>query len=263
MRSPPAPCPYLPGRMASFKLLPAAMFTAGRQESMLADGWRRTGSILYQPDCNRCRSCIPLRLNLRQLWLDSRRRAACARNRDIRAVPRPAEFSREQYDLLLRYSAWRHGTPPGEPSADDYADAYLNHPHAPDGAEERAESPLVMEYRSFPGGNLVALGFLDQFPDGLSSVYFAFAPEEARRSAGALSVALECILAADMGKQYYYLGFWVPDARTMRYKADFRPFELAIPTGTEVAGTAARAWTGFESAAEALRDPRVRDLLPR
>ena len=253
MRTPPSPCPYLPGRDASFELLAAAAYSARAQEAMLGEGWRRAAAVLYRPACEGCRACIPIRLDLREAWMDGRRRAARARNRDIRALALPAAFSREHYDLFRRYSAWRHDAPPEEPSLRDYIDTYLRHPR--DDADRGADaSPLLTEYRD-RNDHLVALGFLDVFPEGLSSVYFAFAPEAARRSPGVLSVALEGDLALSMGKRYYYLGFWVPGARTMAYKADFRPFELAVAPGTP-------PWTRFEGADDALADARIRALLP-
>ena len=76
-------------------------------------------------------------------------------------------------------------------------------------------------------GRLLATGYADFLPGGISSVYFAFEPDQARRSLGTWSVLREAALARESGRRDHYLGFWVPGAAKMDYKANFAPFEVA------------------------------------
>jgi arginine-tRNA-protein transferase len=59
-------------------------------------------------------------------------------------------------------------------------------------------------------------------------------------------VYAETGLAGSLGKEYYYLGFWVPGSPKMRYKADFHPFELLLDGASGY-----RYWVPFGSRTEA------------
>ena len=124
----------------------------------------------------------------------------------------------ENFRLYEKYSKLRHGSPEqGDRSAFRSLFSY--------------SSSALTEYRT-DEGSLVALGFVDILPDGISSVYFAFDPEFKCRSLGYLSVVLEAKLARELGKKWYYLGFWVPGSEKMDYKADFTPFQIAPIPGS-------------------------------
>ena len=110
----------------------------------------------------------------------------------------------------------------------------------------------VSEYRD-NSRTLRGIGFLDILPSGLSSVYFAFDPEQGKRSLGSYSIYAESEVSQKMGKAYYYLGFWVPGAKTMDYKADFPPFQLAFPCDPPKQEDGVySAWKEFKSKDEAL-----------
>jgi arginine-tRNA-protein transferase len=100
----------------------------------------------------------------------------------------------------------------------------------------------VMEYRV--GDRLVGAGWLDILPEGLSTVYFAFEPAEHKRSLGTFSALKEIELCQELGKPWYYLGYFVPGSPKMSYKTRFRPYQLLMdgewrdygtqpPAGTE------------------------------
>lgn len=115
-------------------------------------------------------------------------------------------------------------------------------------------SPLtaITEYRDGTG-RLCGAGIIDILPAGLSSVYFIFDPDEGRRSLGYYSVFIEASLALRMGKPFYYLGFWVPGAPTMDYKADFHPLQVAVAqrNGGDT-GQSNPAWMEFPGKTQAL-----------
>jgi len=69
---------------------------------------------------------------------------------------------------------------------------------------------------------------VDLLPNGLSSVYFAFEPAESHRSLGIYSIMKEIDLARDLGKEWLYLGFFVPGSPKMAYKGAFHPREFAV-----------------------------------
>ena len=65
----------------------------------------------------------------------------------------------------------------------------------------------------------------------LSSVYFYYDPDEARRGLGTFGALHEIESAAREGIPYYYLGYWVAGCGAMEYKAGFRPNEVLCGDG--------------------------------
>ena len=232
------PCPYLRGLTSRGELrLDTENFSS--YESLLTFGWRRSGGILYRYRCADCSLCVPIRIPVSRLSLGKRAKRLIRKNSDLQVrivEPIPCD---EYYSLYEKYIKIRH---PGDESADH--DSFIS----------LFDAPIVVlsEYRD-KAGKLCALGFIDLLPTGLSSVYFAFDTDEGRRSLGRFSVYAESAIARQLGKHYYYLGFWVPFAPTMDYKADFHPFELALPaSGRDDSPNTEPAWTEFSRKDEAL-----------
>jgi len=235
------PCPYLPGRMSTAELRKEnENFSA--YESLLLLGWRRSGDLLYRYHCSGCSSCIPIRISVSRLFQGKRMKNLLRRNSDIRVSIKEPNFNEEYYNLYEKYIRVRHSTT--EYSGMECMNSFLSLLNAP--------ITVLSEYRDL-SGKLCALGFLDVLPSGLSSVYFAFDPDESRRSLGSFSVYAESSIARTMGKTNYYLGFWVPHASRMDYKADFHPFELSLPSEAQTTEPdESRRWVEFSSKDEAL-----------
>jgi len=226
--------------------------------SMIKDGWRRYGKAIYRMQCPRCSLCIPLRIKSASVRVTPSLRRILRCNRDLLIIPRPPVFTEEHYLLWRTYSLWKHSSPPEE--LDEASYCQLFEPWS-----------LIFEYRESGGDQrLLALSHVDPLVDGLSSVYFSFAPDAKGRSLGFFSMLAEAHIAAsiepgnltlntlisagpavsfyteatksrltsgvpegsiDSGsafQRYYYLGFWVPGAPKMDYKARVSPFELAL-----------------------------------
>jgi arginine-tRNA-protein transferase len=213
------PCPYLEGRVWRVEEFDAPVFDPNIYEALLAEGWRRSGSIFYRARCRDCALCIPLRLDIESFEPSKSQRRLERINADIAGTLRAADFSTERYELYRRYSSVvHHAEEVPEPLARaSYASFLLGGPLGSTG---------IIEYRDGKGA-LVATGYVDLLPGGLSSVYFAYDPAESRRSLGTWSVLRELALARRLGKRYYYLGFWVPGSPKMDYKANFHPFQYA------------------------------------
>lgn len=228
------PCPYLPGRWWRVEEFAARRFEAADYEALLAEGWRRSGPVFYRDTCPGCRLCTPLRLDAGRFRPSASQRRLLRVNADLTARLCAPSFTEERYVLYRRYVRFKHGDEEGseEVARASYASFLLEGPLG---------TSAIAEYRD-GDGRLVATGYVDILPQGLSSVYFAFDPDEARRSLGTWSVLRELDLAVGLGKRYYYLGFWVPGAAKMDYKARFTPFELARAGG----------WIPVESRAEAV-----------
>ncbi len=219
------PCPYLPGRRWQVEEFRAAALEPSLYEELLASGWRRSGSTFYRDACPGCGLCVPIRIDSRSFSPTRSQRRLGRLNADVEARLVESAFSEERYALYRAYLRARHGVEDagGEEGRRAYESFLLGGPLGSSG---------IVEYRD-RSGRLLATGYVDLLPGGLSSVYFAFDPRASRRSLGTWSVLRELALAAELapgpraGPRYYYLGFWVPSSPKMDYKASFAPFEMA------------------------------------
>jgi arginyl-tRNA--protein-N-Asp/Glu arginylyltransferase len=176
-------------------------------------GWRRSGHLFYRPCCEDCRECVPIRVPTGAFRRSRSQRRVWRRNRDITVHvehPRPTE---EKWTLYLRFLRGRqNGT-----MSDDYEDMVRFLYRSPVRTFEvcyRLEEALL------------GVGIIDVSRRAVSTVYFFFDPEAARRSPGVFSVLWEIEWARARGIPYYYLGYYIRGARGMSYKADYRPHEL-------------------------------------
>ena len=119
----------------------------------------------------------------------------------------------EKLDLYNRYNTVWHGGPA------------LTLAELEESLYQSCVETLEFTYRS-PQGELLAVGLCDVAPEALSSVYFYFAPEAAARSLGTYGALRELDFAAQHLIPHYYLGYWIADCDSMRYKSNFAPHEL-------------------------------------
>lgn len=209
-------CPYGRANAHAVRYFFSVSCDGTAYERALETGWRRSGRVFYRNACGGCDSCVPIRLDASRVAPTKSQRRAIRLNTDLSVAVAPPVFEAEDFLLFSKYLRTRHAEDSANLDARAYVDAYIDSP---------VESALV-RYRD-RSGKLVALGFIDVLPDGFSSVYFAFDPDENRRSLGTFSVFAESALLRSLGKRWYYLGFLVSDCAKMAYKANFRPHELA------------------------------------
>lgn len=191
-------------------------------------GFRRSGRLLYQPVCSGCRECVPVRVVVERFEPGKSQRRCWRRNSDLAITIGEAIATDEKHALYARYLAGWHGR------SDEGHEAFESFLY------DSPVDTIEFQYRD-PTSRLVAIGICDVCSRSLSSVYFYFDPADAARSLGTFGALVELETAAKLGVPHYYLGYWIRDCRTMRYKTSFRPFELLDPDGTwrEPAGEAA------------------------
>lgn len=228
----PSPCPYLPGRQER------KVFThlIGRRAAALNDqltqsGFRRSQTIAYRPACERCRSCVSVRIKANEFELSRNLRRVAEINRDLVAAVMRAEPTAEQYALFRRYLDARHADGGmADMTAIDYGMMI---------EDSHVETRLV-EYRlpretagRLRGSPLVAACLTDVLSDGLSMVYSFYAPDAKKRSYGTYMILDHIERARRLGLPHVYLGYWIQGSQKMAYKARFLPQERLGMNGWE------------------------------
>ena len=210
-------CPYGLQHESGLSYFETPFCDASWYESALKDGWRRSGFLFYRNNCSdNCDSCIPLRVDAWNLKPTKSQRRSFRINQDLVLSVGESAFDPNDYKLFKKYLVVRHPDSMIDFDEEQYVSAYIQSPIG----------NIIIRYHD-PLGRLVAISYLDVLPDGFSSVYFVFDPDEGRRSPGIYSVLAEAKLLRTLGKRWYYLGFWIPENKKMGYKADFSPAQIA------------------------------------
>lgn len=227
--SPVEPCGYLPDRMWRLKYEIVGQITPGEYEQRMNSGWRRFGYSLFTPDCETCRACQSLRVDVRRFRPDRSQRRAEAANRDLTIAVGPPSVSIDRidlYDRFHRYQELSKGWPGHrEENPGSYLESFVNNPF------------VTQEWCYRIGDRLVGVGYVDRLPGSLSAIYFFYDPDERDRSLGTFNV-LSILRAARIAEiPYVYLGYFVSGCRSLEYKARFQP--------NEVLNHATGDWTPF------------------
>lgn len=208
-------CVYLPARQSrSWFVDPAATLTPEIYGQLLALGYRRSGNIVYRPDCPGCRACVPVRVPVRDFhphrWARRNRRW----NQDLALTYHHQKLSNESFELYRRYQRTRHSE--GEMDYDTAleVECFLYC----DWLE-----PLTLEWRL--GSRLVAVAIVDRVPEALSAVYCFFDPDMADRGLGTHAILGQIELAGRWDYRWLYLGYWIAQCPKMSYKRRFQPLE--------------------------------------
>lgn len=212
----PLPCPYIEGRVER-RLVTELV---GPESSLLHDiltlsGFRRSHSIVYAPVCQNCQACIPVRIPTKRFKPGKTQRRLWKHNSDLTVHERPAQATKEQFDLFHTYLLRRHGE--GDMAMmeeEDYETMVSDSP----------VDTAIFEFRD-PQGTLLAACLTDSVRGGYSAVYSFYAPDIGKRSLGTYMIMWLVEHAKSQNLDYVYLGFWIRDSRKMAYKALFHPLE--------------------------------------
>jgi arginine-tRNA-protein transferase len=224
---PEHPCSYFPERPARSRAFRAKQLPPELYHGLMDAGFRRSGDIFYQPICSRCRDCQPIRVPVAGFVASKSQRRALKRSHDLHLSVAPPRASDESFELYLRYLSQWHGRAKEEDSREAF-ERFLYH--------SPVES-LEFSYRD-KVGKLLAVGICDVSHNALSSVYYYFDPAERSRSLGTFGAMVEIDYARKHAIPFYYLGYWIRDSETMRYKNRYMPNELLCSDGVWRAGAA-------------------------
>jgi arginyl-tRNA--protein-N-Asp/Glu arginylyltransferase len=207
-------CSYFDDRTARTRAFWASALPGELYHQFMDAGFRRSGRLIYQPVCDRCRDCIPIRVPVERFAPSKSQRRCWRKNQDLSVntcVPQPTA---EKRDLYERYRRDWHGNQDGQ----DW-EAFTSFLY---------DSPVNTTefcYRD-PQGRLLGVGICDLCSQSLSSVYFYFDPDHAKRRLGTFAALWEIDFARRHAIEHYYMGYWVGGCGAMEYKSSFRPCEL-------------------------------------
>lgn len=219
-QSTPHPCGYWPLRTARDLVIDpddprlARLYPLG-----LSWGFRRSGNLLYRPQCPQCQACVPVRIDCARFQPNRNQRRCLKRNADLRWQVLPAARSDEQLALYQHYLGARHaGGGMDNHNAIDYDRFLLG-----DWSQTR-----FMEIRGPDQQGrdaLLAVAVTDIADNGLSAVYTYYDPDCQHRSLGTYAILQQLQWARRLQLPHLYLGYWIARHRKMDYKRNFNALE--------------------------------------
>jgi arginyl-tRNA--protein-N-Asp/Glu arginylyltransferase len=178
-------------------------------------GWRRFGPVMFRHECPSCRSCQSLRIPVKEFTPSAGQRRVWRRNVGAIEIHRAAPSStREKIELFRRFHEHGHAHKGWPSEAGHDLSLFTVNPF-------RTE-----EWTFYLDDRLVAVGYVDVLPEGLSAIYFFHDPEDARRSLGTFNILAIIDVARQERLPYVHLGYYVDGCRSLEYKARFRPNQV-------------------------------------
>jgi arginyl-tRNA--protein-N-Asp/Glu arginylyltransferase len=208
-------CPYFPDARPSRTafVYPDRVLEPPEFEGAIHLGMRRSGLLLYRPICPGCRKCQPFRVEVASFKMsDSQKRVWKRCEGKFEVSMEIPTAGAEKLDLYRRYGESQHGK--GDSNAANYSEFLV------DSIADTYEISFRQQ------GRLAAISIVDVLPTGVSSVYSYWEPDLREWSIGTYTALFEIELCRRNNLPYYYLGFLVPGAKTMNYKAKFGPGEV-------------------------------------
>jgi arginyl-tRNA--protein-N-Asp/Glu arginylyltransferase len=212
-------CPYFSEITAPVEeaFLPNVSLSPEQIDEYLVQGWRHNSWFFYRNSCRDCRRCLPIRLPVDTFNPSKSQRRVLKKNRATEfKMFEPLDFAVKHIGRsLLLFNSFldiRYDKVPRD--LGEYFNEFFVSP------SKTLVSALFID------GELAGNGFLDLGKTSLSTIYFSFDPRFSSFSLGTFSIIKEIEWARKNGLKYYYLGYYIGEISSMKYKGAFRPFEL-------------------------------------
>jgi len=205
-------CPHIDGMISINENLLITDLEDNDLEILLDMGFRHFGEIFFRPLCSHCRSCISIRIPVQQFSPSKSVRRLFNRNKNFNVTLEKPIPARESFELYNQHKK-RFKRQPSE-SYGLYLKSFY-HPFT---------FNRMLSIRD--GDKLVAISHVDVTANAMSAVYCYFDEAYARLSPGKLAVYKEIEMAKELGIQWLYLGYYIPQNHHTHYKLHFKPNQL-------------------------------------
>ena len=211
-------CGYINNQEAqSMVATPYKKVDADTYSDLIQKGFRRSGQYVYKPQCNECSACIPIRICAKEFKRSQSQKRTLKKHSYVTAKILPLKFEEEHYSLYVHYQKNRHRLS-SETNNDiaDYNDFLI---------KSNVDTKII-EFRSEE--KLLMVTIVDQLKDGISAVYTFYDCNDSKLSFGTYSILWLLNFCKNKNLNYVYLGYWINDSKKMKYKINFKPYELMI-----------------------------------
>ena len=212
------PCGYINSQEAqSIVATPYKKVDKNTYGDLIQQGFRRSGQYVYKPQCHECNACIPIRVCVEKFTKSQSQKRILKKHSFITAKILPLNFKEEHYNLYVNYQNNRHRIK-SEITNDiaDYNDFLI---------KSNVDTKII-EFRA--KGKLMMVTIIDIVKNGISAVYTFYDCNDSKLSLGTYSILWLLDFCNNEKLNHLYLGYWINDSKKMKYKVNFKPYELMI-----------------------------------
>ena len=211
-------CSYIEGHQARSKVAsPPQLINFDSYNNLIAMGFRRSGVFSYKPHCDKCSSCIPIRIPVDKFLPNRTQKRTFKRlKKNLEPCNEELSFKEEHFLLYKKYQSIRHyGSGMDQDNRDEYTQFLL---------ASNVKTELVTFRDKFNTLKMVCI--FDVLNNGISSVYTFFSPDDASSSLGTYGILWQIEECKKRNLSFLYLGYWINQSSKMSYKTKFRPFQM-------------------------------------
>ncbi|WP_428772802.1 arginyltransferase [Vibrio sp.] len=210
------PCSYLADRHERVAVaLDPQMHNSANYEILLANGFRRSGDMIYKPHCDSCSACQALRVSIADIALSKSQKRLLSKSRHLSWQLKP-ELDSDWFALYSRYINARHQNGSMYPPKKDefYQFSHCNW--------------LNTQFlHIYDQQTLVAVAVTDVMEHSASAFYTFYDPD-IPLSLGTLAVLFQLEYCREHSKHWLYLGYQIDECPAMNYKVRFHRHQRLV-----------------------------------
>lgn len=183
---------------------------------LIERGYRRFGKMYFRPICSECTECQSIKIDVKGFNFSKSARRVLKKANDISIViqhPTMTKTHLKLFDKYHQYMNEKKGWEYSPTTAEHYFNSFVT------GHEDFGYEVLY-----FYKDQLIGVDLIDILGEGISSIYFFYDPDFSSYSLGRLSLYKQIELAKRYKKSWIYLGYYVEQCPSLKYKAQYTPY---------------------------------------
>jgi len=211
-------CPYLPDRKSQTEYNFVYDCSAKECEDYIKGGWRRFGKLFFRPICHDCNECKNIKIIVDDFKLSKSFKRVLKKNKSTEVVLKRPSATIECVNLYNKYHKVmrsKRNWDDEEISFKDYYSTFV------EGYNE-----FGFEINFVKDAKLIGVAFFDLIQSGISSTYCFYDHDYEKLSIGTFSILKQIEIAKKLNLKYIYLGYYVKENKSLKYKSRFKPFEI-------------------------------------
>lgn len=223
-------CGYFKDRQSFFEEYLLEDISEVEFEYLLAHGMRHFGDYYFRPRCRACHECVPIRLRPENFEMTRGQQRALQGCSNVRIKIGEPRYCEEKFRLYLKHKKRFQSL---QDDVEDEQNFRLSF-YVP--------APFGVEFEYYLGSRLVGVALADITSKSFSAIYTFYDVPDSRASLGTFSILKQVEYCKAHCIKFFYLGYFIANNKSLRYKANFRPNEIYVDQEWRPLRNAAGDW---------------------
>ncbi len=183
---------------------------------LLAHGTRHFGDYFFRPRCQGCSLCVPIRVRVGDFRATRSQKRSLKSCCDVKIRMGKPKFSDEKFDLYLTHKQRFTSLVDDVEDSQNFRLSFYS------------STPFGVEFEYFLDGNLIGVALADITRNAFSAIYTFYDAPDPSIGLGTFSILKQLEYCVQHRINYFYLGYYIAQNKSLMYKANFRPNEVYI-----------------------------------